>query len=295
MGQVQAAEKLRRKWAASDAARDAKIPMPTGVRVLTDIPYTASETEEEAVWHRTDIYYPEEERTLYPVIVSVHGGGWFYGDKELYSRYTKHLASLGFAVVNFNYRLAPEHKYPCGFLDVCALMSFVEEHAENYRFDRNRLFMVGDSAGAQLVSQYAIYATNPEYRALFPEANAMQAPIPTKVALNCGVYEISERGGDSISQWYLPEKLSASHKKSTVGVLDYITSAFPPAFLMVSVNDGLTPATRTIREKLEERGVPYIYREYGQNKPLDGHVFHINIIGEEAKRCNGDEIVFFLE
>ena len=51
-----------------------------------------------------DIYYPAEldAQTSYPVIVSVHGGGWFYGDKELYSYYCCHLASKGFVVLNFN-------------------------------------------------------------------------------------------------------------------------------------------------------------------------------------------------
>ena len=29
----------------------------------------------------------------YPVIANVHGGGWFYGDKQLYSLYTKYLAA----------------------------------------------------------------------------------------------------------------------------------------------------------------------------------------------------------
>ena len=51
--------------------------------------------------------YMGDSDKAYPVIVSVHGGGWFYGDKKLYSHYCCHLAQSGFVVVNFNYRLAP--------------------------------------------------------------------------------------------------------------------------------------------------------------------------------------------
>ncbi len=50
--------------------------------------------------------YMGDSDKAYPVIVSVHGGGWFYGDKKLYSHYCCHLAQSGFVVVNFNYRLA---------------------------------------------------------------------------------------------------------------------------------------------------------------------------------------------
>ena len=38
-----------------------------------------------------------------PVIVSFHGGGWVYGDKNVYQFYCMELAKRGFAVVNYSY------------------------------------------------------------------------------------------------------------------------------------------------------------------------------------------------
>lgn len=285
----------RKAWAESDAKRDAGIPEPEGIRKVEDIVYTVSATKEEEPWHLADIYYPESwEGETYPVIVSIHGGGWFYGDKKLYSLYTKYLASKGFAVVNFNYRLAPEYPYPCGFLDCCRLMDFLAKNAKEYRLDLSRLYTVGDSAGAQLVSQYSIFATSEEYRSLFEEAKELTLPVPAKVALNCGVYELYGREDSRASANYLPEKLSEKLTESITHVLDYMNGDFPKTFLMASVNDSLLPASLVLKKKLEECGVPHEYHEYGHTNPADAHVFHVNLRSEEGQRCNKDELEFFL-
>ena len=284
----------RKAWAENDAKRDAGIPEPEGIRKVEDIVYTTSATKEEEPWHLTDIYYPESwVDESYPVIVSIHGGGWFYGDKKLYSLYTKYLASKGFAVVNFNYRLAPEYPYPCGFLDCCRLMDFLAREAEKYRLDLSRLYMVGDSAGAQLVSQYSVFATSAEYRALFEEAKALTAPVPVKVALNCGVFELYGREDSRASENYLPEEMTEKLTESIMHVLDYLNCDFPETFLMTSVNDSLLPASFVLKEKLEECGVSYEYHEYGQTNPADAHVFHVNLRSEEGLRCNEEELQFF--
>ena len=135
---------MRHAWSASDAKRDEGLIYPNNVIQIKNLDYKKAidvkkwnesfqrEDNERIIYYNEpddasnldseryasnslfDIYYPVEldAQTSYPVIVSIHGGGWFYGDKELYSYYCCHLASKGFAVVNFNYRLAPQNKYP---------------------------------------------------------------------------------------------------------------------------------------------------------------------------------------
>ena len=68
---------------------------------------------------RLDVYRPKQAQGEdLPVIISVHGGAWMYGDKERYQYYCMSLAQRGFAVVNFTYRLAPESKFPAQLEDV---------------------------------------------------------------------------------------------------------------------------------------------------------------------------------
>lgn len=64
------------------------------------------------VWNLLDLHYPEETDHPLPVIVSIHGGGYGYGTREVYHHYCADLARRGFAVVNFNYRLAPDSQFP---------------------------------------------------------------------------------------------------------------------------------------------------------------------------------------
>lgn len=293
MDLIYEANQLRRQWAENDAKRDASIPMPHHIKVCADIPYTTSQSEKETIWHLMDLYYPmQPSESPLPVIVNVHGGGWFYGDKLLYSRYTKFLAEQGFAVVNFNYRLAPEFPYPCGFLDLCRLMDFIVNHAQQYHLDSSRLFMIGDSAGAQFVSQYAILAANPEYKALFSETKTLSTPIPAKVVLNCGIYEFKPNQKDLVYEFYLPKDMTELQKQSAFHILDYMNEFFPPAFLMVSVNDALLHHSDIMKEKLCQLHIPHLYREYGHDDPSDGHVFHINFLRAEAQRCNQEELAF---
>lgn len=290
-------EEMSKLWAKSDALRDEGVTVPQGVRLVCDIPYTDSNTEDEKIWHMTDIYYPEKEMEKYPVIVSVHGGGWFYGDKELYRLYTSYLASKGFAVVNFNYRRAPKYNYPCGFMDVCSVMDFINKNADKYKLDLNRLYMVGDSCGAQLVSQYCIYVTSEEYRRLFDFSDSLNVPKPVKVALNCGVYAMNNLydANDELCYFYLPDNMSDSLFKSFYNILDYLNKDFPETYLMLSVNDGLAIHTAPLKDKLTELGVEFVFREFGEDNVNDGHVFHLNMNSENGKQCNEEEINFFNE
>lgn len=298
---LNAVYKTRDEWAANDKIRDAHVTLPEGVTKIVDISYGESLTDKESVWHTLDIYYPSEKQASYPVIVSVHGGGWFYGTKELYKPYCMHLASLGFAVVNFNYRRSPEYRYPAAFLDVCSIMDFVYNNSTKYHFDLNRLFMVGDSCGAQLASQYCIYATSEVYRNLIAEvttpilggAPTYTNPIPRAVALNCGLYHMWDILDQDMTKWYLPQTDNTLLLQSFTNVLEYLNANFPPTYLMMSVNDDLRVHTAPMKKCLEEHQVPMIYKEFGANQPGDGHVFHLNLNSPNGQICNQEESDFF--
>lgn len=267
-----------------------------------------------------DVYIPQTDKEKYPVILSVHGGGWFYGDKELYRFYCMDMAKRGFAVINMNYRLAPENIYPAAIEDVCLCVRYISEHAEALKLDMENFYMAGDSAGAQLVTNYSIIATNEAYRKMvdFETCDI----VPKAVALNCGIYEMREIKGGS-HDWYLygkyPDKPECERtaneitevtncgsteddiiKKSDGDLLDlfllqldYMTDKFPPAYLMCSVNDALMVHTAAMKKKLEDLNIRHVYREYGQENSDSGHVFHLDLYNPEGRRCNDEEAEFF--
>ncbi len=278
------------RWGAgkSDAKRDAAIPLPEGIVSHLDISYGA-----ERKWNLLDVYYPEGATAPLPTIVSIHGGGYVYGTKEIYRRYGMDMAKRGFAFVNFNYRLAPKWKFPTPLLDTNAVLQWICDHAEEYHLDPQRIILLGDSAGAQLTSQYAAIYANPDYAVLFP----MELP-PIRlrcVGLYCGMYDMKERAADKrkgIQLDYLGRKLSPADPR--FAVLENIQSNYPPAFIATACNDFLRNCAEPMYTFLRERNIDAEWHCYGtEDAKHVGHVFHVNIILPEAKQCNDDATAFF--
>ena len=146
----------------SDAKRDAGLSTPEDIFRVDDISYGPDKM------NVLDVYRPKHAEGKLPVIVSVHGGGWVYGDKELYQHYCMNLAQRGFAVVNFTYRLSPEHKFPAHLEDTVKVFDWVLKNADLHEFDVDNIFAVGDSAGGHILSLFCAMCSNSEYTAKHP-------------------------------------------------------------------------------------------------------------------------------
>lgn len=273
----------------NDRKRDRAIPLPKGVAQSRNLSYGRY-----GKWNRFDIYRPEDakEKKL-PTIVSIHGGGYVYGSKKIYRRYCMDLARRGFCVVNFNYRLAPRWRFPAPLEDTNTLLHWVCDHADTHYLDPDRLFLVGDSAGAQIASQYATIATDPDYAALFD----IQIPKIRILALglNCGTYNTAaladgERTG--IARDYLGRRFHSDDPR--VQVLDHITAQFPPAHITTSFHDSLRKEARPMYQFLTAKGIRAQLECYGtEEDSAVGHVFHVDLRLPEATRCNDDQCDFF--
>ena len=142
---------VRKMFGEGDAQRDAGLTTPEDIVRFDDIQYGT----EEPKWQMLDVYRPKAAEGKLPVILSVHGGAWVYGDKDVYQYYCMSLAQRGFAVVNFSYRLAPEYKYPASFEDVNAVCEWITANADRYGLDTDNVFAVGE------VSEHGFAETEP--------------------------------------------------------------------------------------------------------------------------------------
>ena len=272
----------------SDKKRDAVIPLPTGITECRNISYGPH-----GQWNLLDVYYPDGTTDKLPTIVSIHGGGYVYGSKEIYRRYGMDMARRGFAFVNFNYRLAPKWKFPAPLADTNAVLRWVYMNAKRYHLDPERIILVGDSAGAQLASQYAAMHTDPEYASLF---GLKQDKVTIRaLGLNCGVYDMAKhcagkRRGLVLD--YLGKDLPKDDPR--LDVLGAVTSEFPPAFITTAHNDFLRDDAEPMFHYLSRKGIPCGWKCYGTPAQKDiGHVFHVNILKPEAVVCNDDAAAFF--
>ena len=278
---------IREQFGAGDKIRDAGLTSPYTITRCDDIKYGEDEMQV------LDVYYPKGTLKKLPVIISIHGGGWVYGSKEVYQYYGMFLASLGFAFINFSYRLAPEHKYPSSLEDTNSVVEWMYAHKDEYPFDMDHIFMVGDSAGAAMLGIYSNICTNPEYAKNYP-FTVPNNFVPTAIALNCGGYgKRSKDKGDEPFEGLNAEYLASPDQLPLTYVVDYMKDNFPPTYLMSSTGDFLLAQYPVMKEKLEELNIKHVGKIYGDDKNQLPHVFHCNVKSEDAAICNQEECEFF--
>ena len=88
-----------------------------------------------------------------------HGGGWIGGHLGLCDEPVRAIADeTGAVVVATTYRLAPEAHFPAQVNDVYAALEWLHANAARLAIDPQRIALVGDSAGGQLMAITAIRA-----------------------------------------------------------------------------------------------------------------------------------------
>ncbi|MFH0878780.1 MAG: alpha/beta hydrolase, partial [Lentisphaerota bacterium] len=87
-----------------------------------------------------------------PVLVYVHGGGWTTGDKSMVDSKAQAFNAAGFVFVSVNYRLSPAVIHPVHVQDVAAAVAWVYNNIASYGGNPRQIFLLGHSAGAQLVA-----------------------------------------------------------------------------------------------------------------------------------------------
>ena len=103
--------------------------------------------------------YSSAADAVLPVVVYFHGGGWVIGNIKSHDFICRRLARDSNAtVISVDYRLAPEHTFPCAAEDCYAVTKWVADNAQQLKVDGSRLAVAGDSAGGNLTAVTALQA-----------------------------------------------------------------------------------------------------------------------------------------
>lgn len=99
-----------------------------------------------------DLYRPDDSEGPVPVVVWVHGGGWFTGDRTLAPDLVAHARATGCAMASIEYRLSGEALFPAQLHDARAAVRFLRDHATEFGLDPGRIGVWGASAGGHLAT-----------------------------------------------------------------------------------------------------------------------------------------------
>jgi len=224
---------------------------------------------------KMDLYIPPGLTSPAPVIVFIHGGGWYTGSKgpENVPFFQLNYDS-GFICADINYRLSTDSVWPAQIEDCKTAIRFLKANARIYNIDICRIGVIGESAGGHLAAMLGTSAGVKELEGLHQgytnQSSQVQAVVdlygPTDFLKEDGFYPASCGTGGfnheylSFETTLLGIDLLHSHPAlvSTANPITYITSDDANFFIMHGAEDCTVPPyqSKLLDSALTKAGVP---------------------------------------
>ena len=255
------------------------------VEIIRSVPYCQRDDKPLLA----DIYRPRDKKGPFPVIMMVHGGAWFLGDKVQVTLHARYAAQRGYAVVAINYRLAPRHKFPAQLEDCRSALRWLGQHADQYDFDRERIAAYGYSSGGHLVSLLAMTSSKADP---IPAQKAVVLPQPpTLKAVVAGgapcEFDWIPKDSHALAYWLggSREELPEVYRQASPTV--HVDPQDPPVFFFHGERDQVVPLSSPLRLKklLEDAGITTAIHV------VPGALHYRAFIAEESRR----EAIDFLD
>lgn len=232
--------------------------VPEGVTALRDQRYGAGANA------ALDVFRPSGQTGALPAIVWIHGGAFVAGDRADVGEYLQLLAAKGYATVAVGYSLAPGAEYPTPVHEANDALGYIVANAERYGVNPERLFLAGDSAGAQIAAQLAAAIADPAYAAAVGVTPAVAADRLHGIVLFCGIYDTAGMSLDgpfggllkTVIWSYFGTEDPADPRLAQFSVGKHIAPGFPPAFVSVGNADPLAAQSVALAEAIRSAGVP---------------------------------------
>lgn len=149
---------------------------PQGTVTYSNIPY-AGDT---VLKHLLDIYLPANHKKNTPLVVWIHGGAWMLNDKYADMSYmqntVKSFIDSGYALASIDYRYSTTAVFPAQIQDCNEAVQFLYDHAVKYDLDKNRIALIGFSAGGHLASLMAL-SNNNDVQEFYPPGKKINFKI----------------------------------------------------------------------------------------------------------------------
>ncbi|HLV00662.1 MAG TPA: alpha/beta hydrolase [Acidobacteriota bacterium] len=204
-----------------------------------------------------DAFVPDTEAPV-PAVILVHGGGWEAGDKVTYiTPLFRPLSEAGFAWFSINYRLTPEFRNSDQLDDVRQAIRFLRHHHERFNIDPDRIAIIGESAGGQLVTAVAAEPCPPDPENPDPLS---QTPCDVQAVVSFyGVYDFEPMVSDASPKSLLTRLFggrildeAARRMLRRHSPIHLANPEMPPTLLIHGTNEQLWKQGIDMRRRLQE-------------------------------------------
>jgi acetyl esterase/lipase len=241
------------RWLPTPPIRRPPIPMRSHTEVA-DLAYVPDSADPK---QRLDLFVPKLETGVRaPMAVFVHGGVWALGDRKEFTHVGKALAQRGIVTAVMSYRLAPAAKHPAQIEDVAQALTWLVAQGTGHGGDPKRIFLIGHSAGAHLVT---LLALDGRWLGTRPEARQAIAGV---IALS-GIYDLEQPFGDpgqDTGKDYVARAFGAQDSSwREASPVRYLTPQRDlPIFLVMAERDyaGIRTQTAMMERAMREAGWP---------------------------------------
>ena len=215
---------------------------------------------------RLRIYNPLENQTL-PVLIFIHGGGWFAGNIDTHDVFCRKIAKFARClIVSVDYRLAPENKFPAALEDCCEVYRWAKNHIKDYSGDPSNIAVCGDSSGGNLaaaLSHMLIVEDLPIFKFQF-----LIFPVMNLSSLNTESYKLFGKDyglTQEDMQWFINKYLNHSGEACHSSASPLISNNFsmiPKSYIITAGYDVLKDEANAYAEKLKAAGISVIQKCY---------------------------------
>ena len=223
---------------------------------------------------KLDLYLPMDatESRPVPLMIYIHGGGWWNGNKEQSVISLLPWIEMGYAVANVEYRLGGAAGAPAAVEDCRCALRWLRNHAKEYRLDPARIVLSGHSAGGHLALMTGLVPTSAGLdlscvdRAEGGSGEHTMADIPIAAIINWfGITDVKDLLSGPNAKTYAvrwigsnPSTADREALASQLSPLTYVRANQPPVFTIHGDDDPTVPYTHAtrLRDALTRAGVP---------------------------------------
>ena len=242
--------------------------LPSGLVCRNDIQFSDAYPNSFA-----DIWYADDSHAKRPTIVYFHGGGFIFGDKSSGDPMQaagggvgklESMVAAGYNLVNANYALSPEYRFPAQIHQTDQLFRFLLAHESELGLDMSRVALSGGSAGANITEIYAACVCNPKYAALLGIEPVMSRENLKVLAIDEAALDASVFDKNMFTMlgcWTGAKANDSSGEFAVINAKNYIHDVFIPSWINASNEPDdergfFSTEAQGLKRKLDEIGVP---------------------------------------